>query len=147
MTPNASRAWRPQSPPSDFVDRTVEAILLDRTERRRTARPRRFLCTVAIAVTLIAAGAWALSIPRTPKAAVSPPSTAPRQTEVARERRIVGQPSPAAEPSTDTSPPLPTAVAAPPPRHKEAAPRDKTRKVNLPRCSCMQTICDCVEEQ
>jgi hypothetical protein len=147
MTPNASNAWRPQSPRADFAERTVAAILRDRIERRPTARPRRWVSVIAIAVFVIAAGAWAwAALPRTPRTEVSPPSFRPEPIGVAKGSPVTGHASPVPEPSAERPRPLP-APAASPPRHKEPIAPDRPRKPNLPRCNCVQTICDCVEEQ
>jgi hypothetical protein len=145
MTPHVSNAWRPQSPGADFAERTVAAILRDRIERRRTARPRRWMSVIAIAAFVIAAGAlaWA-ALPRIPRAVVSRPSVAPMTIDPAKESPAAGPASPVAKPSTEHRRAVP---AAAPPRHKETLVPDRGRKMNLPRCNCVQTICDCVEEQ
>jgi hypothetical protein len=148
MTPNVSNAWRAQSPRADFAERTVAAILRDRIERRRTARRPRWTSVIVVATVMVGAGAlaWA-ALPKTPRTEVSRPDVAPRTIDVAKKSPAGAQVSPTPEPSIERPRPSSAAPATSPPRRKDAVIPDRVRKVNLPRCNCVQTICDCVEEQ
>jgi hypothetical protein len=146
--PNAYSTWRAQSPRPDFAERTVAAILRDRTTSRPASRPRRWIGAFAMAGVLIAAGAlaWA-AIPRAAGTVLSAPSIVRADTGPRRESPPVVQAPAVPRSSTETPAPIPRIPAAKAPRHKEAVPTNKGGRVNLPRCGCGQMICDCVEPQ
>jgi hypothetical protein len=150
MNSNFPRDWRAQIPSADFAERTALAILRERSARRSEWRPGRRLAMVAAAAIFVAGGAWGwTTLPKSvvPRAEhrILPPSPAP----------CVVTPPPAVrapiEPPTD--PPRKSPASAPPlPRRKEVPPAssaalpDAGRRIIVPRCSCQEAICDCLEE-
>jgi hypothetical protein len=146
MTPNVTRAWRAQSPRLDFAERTVAAIVRDRIESRRRARPRRWMSALAVASVLVVVGAlaWA-ALSRTATKAAAVPEVGNAPAEVPRTTPPLWRAPAVPEPSAAAIPPPAAAVKAA--RHKETVPADQNRHVNLPRCSCDPMICDCVEPQ
>jgi hypothetical protein len=148
MTLNGWHAWRPQEPRPDFSERTVAAILRDRREIRRPLRERRWIITVAMAAAIVVAGAWAwAALPRTSSTRVSLPIPAPATASVARQSPAAVRMPPLPEPSIDPVVRSTAAPSAPPARHKDVSPPDRKPRANIPRCSCVPTVCDCVEEQ
>ena len=169
MTPNAYRAWRAQSPPPNFAERTVAAILHDRIASGRAVPPRRTevlvararrqstyrsrrMSALAIACLLVVGGAWGAwaALPRSARTAASLPDAVP--IDVTRTHaplwRAPAESFHAVDPPRP--PPAPAKPAPPqkaPPQPKEMAPAVRARPVNLPRCGCDPEICDCVEPQ
>jgi hypothetical protein len=166
MRSSAYSAWRPQRPSADFAQRTVEAILRDRNAGSRAVRPRRTeplvagalgsgsirsrrMSAFAVACLLLIAGAWGAwaGLPRTGRKAGPQPEVVP--IDVTRTNQpFLRTPSVSVhmiDPPRQL--PAPAKLQAKVPQHKEMAPADGARPVNLPRCGCDPEICDCVEPQ
>jgi hypothetical protein len=150
MNSRHPQSWRAQAPSADFAGRTVAAILRDRSARRSEWGLGRRLMMTAAAAVLVAGGAWGwTTLPK-----VAPPVPAHRVSPP-RPALPVILPAPSARPPPvppSELPPKAPAVAPPLPRRKELAPvssassPDAGRRVILPRCSCQEGICDCLEE-
>lgn len=146
MTSRISDAWRAQSPEGEFAERTVAAILRDRSSTRRRARSARWWGAMGIAAVLVAAGAWArLAIPKVATSEASEVSAVQSATVVTAPVSSSHAP-PAREASPDA--PLRTMpLASPPRRPRDPAPTPSAgHKPRVPLCNCAGTICDCGEE-
>jgi hypothetical protein len=103
----------------------------------------------AIACLLIIAGAWGAwaALPGNGRRAAPLPQVVP--INVTRMNPPLWRAPSVSFHAIDPPRPLPT-PAKPPARalqHKEVAPGDRARPLNLPRCGCDSEICDCVEPQ
>jgi hypothetical protein len=150
MNSNFPRDWRAQAPSADFAERTTLAILRERSARRNDWGLGRRLAMAAAAAIFVAGGAWGWtrlpkSEPLRPEQWIAPPSRAPSVVAPSLAAR------PPIEPPADPPRKSP-ATAIPPPRRKEAPPvssvpwPDAGRRIIVPRCSCQEAICDCLEE-
>jgi hypothetical protein len=156
MRPNWLRSWEAQSPPADFVERTVLAVLQDRSERRRTSFPRRTFGALVIAAVLVAGAAAAWTVlphrrlqPAASLSVVVEPATvqaggvAPANATIAPSAASTDSARPPAAPPTRAVPRRPDATPRP---GASAAVLDAGRRVNVPRCNCQDSICDCGEQ-
>ncbi|HZU83661.1 MAG TPA: hypothetical protein VE987_12125 [Polyangiaceae bacterium] len=150
-------AWRAQTAPGDFVERTVAAIARDRVARARTRRRRAAVLAMAAAL-VIAVGAlgWA-ALPRsalTPRASTTMTLGASPRVEAIGARPA--RPSTPVEAPPGSSRPVepPVATGFPPAPHRKTdvpipssgPPPSRAAPARLPRCSCVRGICDCGEE-
>ena len=147
MTPKATRSWPAQTPGADFADRTVAAIVRDRATGHARARPRRWLGVLGVAAVLAAAGAWAgVTLPRASRLQESPRSGAPKVSG-AIEAPAPERPAAVREPEPERpGAQVPPFAPAPRPPREPALRPDAGRAVRVPRCNCVQAICDCGEE-
>jgi len=144
MTPRGFSGWPSQSPPPDFAERAVAAILRERSRRAR-GRPVRRIAAVAVAAVLVAGGAWArMALPRTPKTVPAPVITETRTT-VANDAPAVERAVTVREAAPE--PPRATVTPAPPRRPRDRVAAPDAGRVRVPMCNCVQTICDCGEER
>jgi hypothetical protein len=150
MNSNFPRDWRAQAPSADFAEQTTLAILRERSVRRSEWGFGRRLAMAAAAAIFVAGGAWGWT--RRPK---SEPPRLEYGSALPSPAPSVVAPSPVARPPIEppSDPPRKSpAIATPPPRRKEAPPvssalwPDAGRRIIVPRCSCQEAICDCLEE-
>ena len=146
-------AWPAQSPPADFAERTVAALLREPAARRRSIGVRHWTAVLGIAAVLIAgaAGAWTIvDVARGTRrvkqtAPVIPSQRAPFAvtTSARPEEQRAAQPGPDPRPAHSV---MPTGRKDIAPSHAVSAPLSPGRTVKVPRCNCQDSICDCGQE-
>jgi hypothetical protein len=145
MTPERREAWRPQEPSPDFADRTVAALLRERT-RVQPRASKRWMAGVVMAAVLVSGAAFGLTgMVRHPRPAAPPPPV-PIGVEVSHDVCVT-----AAPPAERTeAPPAPTQdVPRRAPRRALPPNADAgagtPAGVKFPRCDCSvdQVLCTC----
>lgn len=144
--PELCDAWTPERAPSDFAERTVQAMLAEGRPRSARIRRRRWLGMLSLAALLLGTSAWAMLHERSDREALVATPLLPAPALV--------------ETPPHTSPerrPAPTVItpAEAPPASKTGQPRARRDKVSdqlplvvqQPRCTCDHdgVLCTCVD--